>query len=144
MKEAPKDKRTKSYKKWKAKFDKQQAKESKGLGDTVEKITEVTGIKKIVKSMFGEDCGCDERKEALNKMLSYKVVNCLEEQEYNYLSDFFDKKITQVNRVEQRELLKIYNRVFSKRLQPSNCSACVRQTVAQLEKIYNQYNQDEK
>jgi hypothetical protein len=94
--------------------------------------------------MFGEDCGCDERKEALNKMLSYKVVNCLEEQEYNYLSDFFDKKITQVNRVEQRELLKIYNRVFSKRLQPSNCSACVRQTVAQLEKIYNQYNQDEK
>ena len=52
MKEAPKDKRTKAYKKGKAKFDKQQAKESKVLGDTVEKITEVTVIKKIVKSMF--------------------------------------------------------------------------------------------
>ena len=143
MKEAPKDKRTKAYKKWKAKFDKQQAKESKGLGDTVEKITEVTGIKKIVKSMFGEDCGCDERKEALNKMLSYKVVNCLEEQEYNYLSDFFDKKITQVNRVEQRELLKIYNRVFHQKMSLTSCSSCFKNNLhKKLERVCKEYNND--
>ena len=89
--------------------------------------------------MFGEDCGCDERKEALNKMLSYKVVNCLEEQEYNYLSDFFDKKITQVNRVEQRELLKIYNRVFNDKKVMTSCGSCIRTITNELNSLYKTY-----
>ena len=38
-------------------------KKSKGLGDTIAKITEATGIDKLVKFVAGEDCGCDERKE---------------------------------------------------------------------------------
>ena len=36
---------------------------SKGLGDTVEKITKATGIEKVVKFIAGEDCGCDKRKD---------------------------------------------------------------------------------
>ena len=44
----------------------------KGLGDTVESITKATGIKDLVKAMFGEDCGCSERKDALNKLVPYK------------------------------------------------------------------------
>jgi len=47
-------------------------KESKGLGDTIEKITEVTGIKKVVEKVVGKDCGCNKRKEKLNKILPYK------------------------------------------------------------------------
>ena len=47
-------------------------KESKGLGDTIEKITEVTGIKKVVEKVTGKDCGCNKRKEKLNKILPYK------------------------------------------------------------------------
>lgn len=39
-----------------------------GLGDVVEKVAEVTGIKKVVEAVFGKDCGCQERKEALNKI----------------------------------------------------------------------------
>lgn len=39
-----------------------------GLGDVVEKIAEVTGIKKVVEKVFGNDCGCQERKETLNKI----------------------------------------------------------------------------
>jgi hypothetical protein len=48
---------------------------SKGLGDTVEKITTITGIKGIVDKVSeatGKDCGCNKRKEALNKMMPYK------------------------------------------------------------------------
>lgn len=45
---------------------------SKGLGDTIEKINLITGIKTIVKKVVGKDCGCDERKEKLNKMFPYK------------------------------------------------------------------------
>ena len=62
------DKRTKEYKEWKAKH----TQASEGLGDTVEKITKATGIKKAVKFIAGEDCGCDERKVKLNEMFRYK------------------------------------------------------------------------
>ena len=47
-------------------------KESKGLGDTIEKITEVTKLKEIINQVAGDDCGCNERKEKLNKIFPYK------------------------------------------------------------------------
>ena len=48
---------------------------SKGLGDTVEKITKITGIKDLVENLTKGDCGCDERKEKLNKLFPYKNDN---------------------------------------------------------------------
>ncbi len=42
---------------------------AKGLGDTIEKITKATGIKKVVDTVSkatGKDCGCGKRKAALN------------------------------------------------------------------------------
>ena len=48
---------------------------SKGLGDSIEKITKATGIKAIVDAASkatGKDCGCKARKEALNKAVPYK------------------------------------------------------------------------
>ena len=53
---------------------------SKGLGDTVEKITKATGIKAVVKAFTdatGIDCGCDKRKETLNKLFRYSQPECL-------------------------------------------------------------------
>jgi len=48
-------------------------KRSRGLGDTIEMFTKVTGIKKVVEKITGEkDCGCKKRKEALNKKFPYK------------------------------------------------------------------------
>lgn len=47
---------------------------SKGLGDTVEKITTATGIKKVVEKVSkatGKDCGCGARKNALNRIFPY-------------------------------------------------------------------------
>lgn len=48
---------------------------SKGLGDTVEKITKATGIKRVVDTVskkVDKDCGCAKRKAALNKRFPYK------------------------------------------------------------------------
>lgn len=45
---------------------------SKGLGDTIDFITTNTGIKGAIKSVFGDSCGCEERKEWLNKKIPYK------------------------------------------------------------------------
>ena len=47
----------------------------KCIGDTIEKITTATGIKKIVDTVSkatGKPCGCGERKEKLNKVFPYK------------------------------------------------------------------------
>ncbi len=44
---------------------------AKGLGDTIEKITTVTGVKEVFKAL-PFDCGCDKRKETLNRMFPYK------------------------------------------------------------------------
>jgi hypothetical protein len=48
------------------------AKESKGLGDSIEKITRATGIKNLVEKITNGDCGCNKRKEKLNKKFPYK------------------------------------------------------------------------
>ena len=48
---------------------------SKGLGDTIEKITTATRIKQLVElaaKKSGKPCGCNKRKEALNKAFPYK------------------------------------------------------------------------
>ena len=47
---------------------------SKGLGDTIAKITKATGIKKVVDKVAkatGKDCGCKERKDTLNRFFPY-------------------------------------------------------------------------
>ena len=44
---------------------------SRGLGDTIAKITNVTGIAKIVK-IITPNCRCDERQKWLNKKIPYK------------------------------------------------------------------------
>ena len=48
---------------------------SKGLGDTIEKITKATGIKSLVqmgtRAVGKKDCGCNKRKQNLNRMFPY-------------------------------------------------------------------------
>jgi len=47
---------------------------SKGLGDTIEKITKATGIKKVVDAVSKvtkKPCNCGQRKETLNKLFPY-------------------------------------------------------------------------
>tara|TARA_B100000963_G_C22417139_1_gene575972 strand:+ start:642 stop:785 length:144 start_codon:yes stop_codon:yes gene_type:complete len=44
---------------------------SKGLGDTIEKITKATGIKKVVETVM-PNCGCNDRRKKLNKLVPYK------------------------------------------------------------------------
>lgn len=132
------DKRTKEYKEWKKKYDA----ESKGVGDTVEKITEATGIKKAVKFLAGEDCGCDERKEKLNYLFPYRKPECYTEEEYNYLSVIFNRKGDQISGEENERMTAIYNRVFKDNQQPSSCDSCfAKGTYAKLKRIYDEYNE---
>ena len=118
--------------------DKEAVSEPKGLGDVVEAVTEATGIKKLVKWVAGDDCGCDERKFRLNKMFPKKPL-CLNQYEYSELDTFFNNAKGKVNIVEQRKLLKIHNRVFQRNAKESSCASCVRGMVSDLRRIYNEY-----
>lgn len=47
---------------------------SRGLGDSIEKFTKATGIKKVVDTVAkatGGDCGCNKRKDTLNRVFPY-------------------------------------------------------------------------
>lgn len=126
------DKRTREYKQYKA----WAAKQSKGLGDTVEKALTAVGITKSKLEDLGfEDCGCDERKERLNKLFRYKRPECLTESEFLYLSAWFDKNKNRVTAEEQKRLLNIYNRVFNERRQPTSCGSCLREVSTRLKTL---------
>ena len=118
-------------------------KKSKGLGDSVEKVTEATGIKKAVKFMFGKDCKCDERKEKLNKWFPYNKVECLTHKEYKYLDEIFTRNKSVVSAEEQNEMLIISNRVFNQNKKKSNCSSCVRTMINNLKRVYNDYKTED-
>ncbi len=55
--------------------DDKKQEESKGLGDTIDKITTATGIKSVVnavtKAVGAKDCGCNKRKQTLNNLFPY-------------------------------------------------------------------------
>jgi len=78
----------------KKKLDKTQKKNTKntkarGLGDTVEKVFKKTGVDKVAKFILGEDCGCDRRRDILNRLFPYNKPECLNEDEFNYLDNYF-------------------------------------------------------
>jgi hypothetical protein len=120
-------------------------KKAQGLGDTIEQITEATGIKSVVEKFSkatGMDCGCDKRKETLNKLFPYHKPNCLVEEDYNYLTDFFGRLKDQVSIIDQYKLIDIYLRVFNKKVEHSNCGSCWRDRISELRKVYNEYTLD--
>jgi hypothetical protein len=45
----------------------------KAIKEQIKKLKEATGIKKVVNKITGDkDCGCNKRKEHLNKLFPYK------------------------------------------------------------------------
>lgn len=123
-------------------------KQSKGLGDDIEKITKATGIKKVVDTfaeLTGIDCGCDARKEKLNKLFPKRIQPlCLEEKEYNVLKEFF----TQYNGLTieaqwQKPLSEIHARVFQHKMYvPCSCSPkeWIRH-INELKGVYSAYDE---
>ena len=142
MEEPNVDKRSKEYREYKAwlkNFNEEQSKKPDGLGDVVAKITKATGIDKLVKFIAGEDCGCDERQKLLNKEFHFSKPNCLDELEYNWLSNFYKERKYNITFEQRERLYVIYNRVFSTTLKNSTCSSCLRGVINKLETIIKTY-----
>ena len=111
-------KRTKEYKEWKTSFDK----DVKGAGDIIQKITQATGIDKAVKKVLGKDCGCDERKETLNKLIKWKPVRCFTEEQYNEWTAFRERENkNKVTHQEQQLIVELCKQLFARAVNP--CSS---------------------
>jgi len=125
------DKRSKAYK--------NSLKASKGLGDDIEKVMKATGVKSLVKAIWGEGCGCDERKEWLNKKFPHKNIECLTETEYNYLTEWFKYNRQSITFIERTEIIKIYNRILNKKQKDTTCSSCLVNIISEIRQVYNEY-----
>tara|TARA_R100000781_G_scaffold7347_1_gene7123 strand:+ start:945 stop:1316 length:372 start_codon:yes stop_codon:yes gene_type:complete len=112
----------------------------KGLGDTIERITKATGIKKIVdkvSELTGKPCNCSERRDKLNKMFPYNKVRQFTEDELKIYKEVLPRlKGGTITGQDQAVLVRLYNKVFNANKKPSSCSSCVQQTIAKLAKVY--------
>ena len=117
---------------------------AKGLGDTIAKVTKATGIDKVVKAVAGDSCGCDERREKLNKLFPYKKDIEMSKEQFKIYERirpmlFLDP----VKRDFVESLRTLHNEIMGTRLKPSNCGSCVKGWRTTLENIYiNQCNED--
>jgi hypothetical protein len=118
-------------------------KKSKGLGDTIEKITEATGIKAVVEAVSeatGINCGCEDRKHLLNKMFPYKQTECINDVDNEWLTNFFSVTNNQLTPKQQNRITEIYKNVFNENIQPSNCGSCWRDKINELKIVYDTQN----
>lgn len=118
-------------------------KKSKGLGDTIEKITEATGIKAVVEAVSeatGLNCGCEDRKDLLNKLFPYKQAECLNDEDNEWLKVFFENNNNQLTPKQQTKVIEIYKNVFNQDIQPSNCGSCWRDRINEIKKVYDTQN----
>jgi hypothetical protein len=111
-------------------------KASKGLGDSIEKVLKKTGIDKVAKKVLGDDCGCEERKQALNKIFPYAKVRQFTADEMSIYESVLPRIKASISGADQKLLVKLYNKVFNANKKTSSCGSCVQQTVAQLAKVY--------
>jgi len=111
----------------------------KGLGDTIEQITTATGIKAVVEKvseLTGIDCGCEERREKINALWSYRQPKCLSEDSIEWLNSFLKNKPEQLTIILQNKLKSIYKEVFDIDFASTNCASCWRDMIREIERVY--------
>lgn len=114
-------------------------KKSKGLGDTIQKVTEATGVEKVVKKFFGEDCGCDKRRERLNKMFPYRDIKQMTQEQMTFFKDVLQpayRSGQNLGKNNATEFYKLYQEVFSKKMKRTSCSSCNKNMYLELLKVY--------
>jgi predicted DNA-binding protein YlxM (UPF0122 family) len=135
------DKRSREYKTYMA------GKRSVGLGDTVEKIIEATGMKYLAKVLVGEDCGCAERKAKLNEFFKYREKpNCLDASQKEDYKGFIDSReiiLLGAGKAEGKLSVEdvsficgMYAEVFNRKVWKPTCSSCQGTALTLIAMIY--------
>lgn len=112
---------------------------SKGLGDSIAKLTKATGIDKLVHKVMGEDCGCDKRQDALNKLMPYQGAYMCSEDAKTFRDELLPLyRQGQLNKKETKTFIGVYNRTFNSREKPTNCGSCGKELFRKLKQVYDE------
>ena len=135
MPQESEEKQSKAASKKPRSTSKRTKKKSKGLGDTVEKITEATGIKKVVEAVT-DDCGCQERKEKLNKLFPYATTMDAEQksQYETIIKPQVDKGVLTAD--AQKLANQMYRDVLGYKARFTRCGSCLKERLVKLQKAY--------
>ena len=116
---------------------------SKGLGDTIQKVTEATKLDKLAKLIAGDDCGCEERRKKLNALFPYAQPMTDESKEKweTVLQPAWDRQT--LKRPEQLVLTQVYEQVFQVRRRFTTCGSCLVTALKKLKKAYDNSCKDE-
>ena len=135
MPQESEEKQSKAASKKPRSTSKRTKKKSKGLGDTVEKITEATGIKKVVEAIT-DDCGCQERKDKLNKLFPYATTMDAEQksQYETIIKPQVDKGVLTAD--AQKLANEMYRDVLGYKARFTRCGSCLKERLVKLQKAY--------
>ena len=113
---------------------------SKGLGDSLEKVFKATGIDKVAKKVLGDDCGCEERKEKLNKLFPYtkNAIKFTDDEKKIFQETYLKSIKTNQMTNEQRTIFsQLYIKTFGEQANWSSCGSCNKKTLEKLAKVYD-------
>lgn len=112
---------------------------SKGLGDKIAAVTKATGIEKVVKTFFGDDCGCEDRRDRLNKMFPNRKINQMDEEQQTFFREVIQVKYRSHARLDKAvgsQFYKLYNDVFGVKKNRTSCASCNKGMYIELLKVY--------
>tara|TARA_R110002110_G_scaffold42778_3_gene133921 strand:- start:637 stop:1005 length:369 start_codon:yes stop_codon:yes gene_type:complete len=109
----------------------------KGLGDIVEKVATVTGVKSAVDTLIGEECGCTERRDKLNELFPmYKNIEMSNDQRQVW-EDLQPAIATGRLRGKDSQNFKtLYDDIFEKRHKWCGCGGETPRRVKHIKKVY--------
>ena len=113
--------------------------QSRGLGDKIAAVTKATGIEKVVKTFFGDDCGCDKRRERLNLMFPSRKITQMDEDQKAFFKDtlmVLYRTSGSLGRHKADEFYKLYQDVFNIKKNKTSCTSCNKAMYIELLKVY--------
>lgn len=102
--------------------------ESRGFGDTLEKVFKATGVDKVAKAVLGDDCGCNYRRDKLNGLFPYSKQEPLEftAGELEWIRQYENWGGTRLlNSGDAQMVQDTWARVFQKKIVGS-CTSCAK------------------
>ena len=120
-----------------------------GLGDKIENITEATGIKKAVElftEATGIDCGCDKRKQILNKLFPSNQPKCFNQVQFDKWSEVRErvKSTKQLNDEDQNTTIELLKDILNMSISNQSCRNCNPSLwikyIDMLNKVYDTYD----
>lgn len=118
---------------------------SRGLGDLTAKLAKFTGAEALVKSVLGEDCGCDERQELMNELLPFNTDTDGVDEDVLYnkaLSLAFVRDLMKSRdmgkRITKEQFMlfwDIYREYVNPRKANTSCRKCVNNSINEVERV---------